>query len=328
MRAGGKTLTRLGNPRNFLILQSLAAGTKGQRELRRDTGLPAQSTLRGHLGRLEKEGVIGKRRRDSLTGTLEYNLTEAGRELLAVAESLELWLAAAPRQAIELGSDPAKAAIKGLVEGWSAAVLTTLAERPLSLTELDKRIAAVSYPTLERCLDTMRLAEQLDVGERTPKGTPYAVTDWLRRGVAPLALGARWEHRHQPEGVNPIDQSDIDGALALSGPLFKLSGRVSGVCQLAVQIPDRKKQLRGLGFVEVQGGKISFRAVYPQVKPDAWASGTADIWFATVIDADTSGLKVGGNSDLTEAVFDGVRQALFEEGVGQLGKGAKSKTQG
>lgn len=313
MRAGGQTLTLLGNPRNFLILKSLAEGTKGQRDLRRDAGFPAQSTLRGHLEALEKAGVVEKRRRNSFPGTLEYDLTEPGQELLGVATSLGSWLAAAPRRPIELGSDAAKAAIKGLVEGWSAAVLTTLAAGPLSLTELDKRIATVSYPTLERCLDTMRLAEQLEVGARSPKGTPYAVTDWLRRGLGPLALGARWEHCHRPDGVHSINHSDIDGALTLGGPLFKLSGEVNGVCQLAVKVPDGKKQRRSLGFVEVQSGKLSFRAVYPQVKPDAWASGSMETWFATVIDADTSGLKMSGDRDLAGAVFDGVRQALFED---------------
>lgn len=321
MRAGGHTLTLLGAPRNFLILQSLAEGTKGQLELRRDAGSPAQSTLRGNLETLEKAGVIDKRRRETFPGTLEYDLTDPGRELLTVAVSLEGWLAQAPRGPIELGSEPARAAIKGLVEGWCAAVLTTLAEEPLSLTELDKRIGAISYPTLERCLDTMRLAEQLDVGTRSPKGTPYSLTDWLRRGLSPLALGARWEHRHQPEGVDAINHGDIDGALMLGGPLFKLSGEVNGVCQLAVKIPDGKKQQRSLGFVEVQSGRISFRAVYPQVKPDAWASGTMDTWFATVIDADTSGLKMSGDSDLAEAVFGGVHRALFDDEAGEGGEG-------
>lgn len=317
MRAGGQTLTLLGNPRNFLILKSLAEGTKGQRDLRRDAGFPAQSTLRGHLETLEQAGVIKKRRRDSFPGTLEYDLTDPGQELLGVATSLGRWLIEAPRGPIELGSDAAKAAIKGLVEGWSASVLTTLAPGPLSLTELDKRISAISYPTLERCLDTMRLAEQLEVGERTPKGTPYALTDWLRRGLGPLAHGARWEHRHQLDGVDAIEHSDIDGALMLGGPLFKVSGDVNGVCQLAVRIPDGKKQRRSLGFVEVHSGKLDFRAVYPQVKPDAWASGTMDTWFATVIDADTSGLKMSGDSNLAEAVVLGVHEALFEDPAGK-----------
>lgn len=302
----------LGSPRIFLILRSLTEGKKGQLDLRRDAGLPAQSTLRGHLNTLETAGAVSRERRDSFPGTLEYELTEVGRELFAVAEGVGRWLAQAPSGPLELGTDPAKAAIKGLVEGWSAAVLTTLASGPLSLTELDKRISAVSYPTIERCLQTMRLAEQLEVGDRSSKGTPYALTDWLRRGLTPLAVAARWEHRQGPDGVEPIGQGDLDDAVLLGGPLFKLSGSVNGVCQLAVRIPDGKEQRRALAYIEVQDGELSFGTAYPQVKPDAWVSGTADTWFATVIDADTAGLRLSGDAGLAGEIFDSVREALFE----------------
>jgi DNA-binding HxlR family transcriptional regulator len=329
VRAGGRTLTLLSTPRNFLVLKSLAEGTKGQLDLRRDAGAPAQSTLRNSLDTLEKVGAIERRRRDSFPGTFEYDLAEAGQGLLSVAGGLERWLATAPRGPIELGSSSARAAIKGLVEGWCASVLTTLAAEPLSLTELDKRIAAVSYPTLGRCLDTMRLAEQLEVGDRSPKGTPYALTDWLRRGLSPLALAARWEHSHRPDGVDSIHHSDIDGALLLGRPLFKLPGKVSGVCQLAVKIPGSKKPLRNLGFIQVKGGEISFRGVYSQAKPDAWASGTMDTWFATVIDADTTGLRISGDRQLAKAVFDGVHEALFGDEVRKAGiRAERNETQG
>jgi DNA-binding HxlR family transcriptional regulator len=313
LRAGGQTLTLLGAPRIFLILKSLAEGDKGQPELRRYAGCPAQSTLRGHLRNLESAGVVTRGKSDSFPGALEYGLTVAGRELLTVAAGLERWLDQAPSGPLELGSDPAKAAIKGLVDGWSTAVLTTLADGPLSLTELDKQIASVSYPTIERCLDTMRLAELLDVGERSPRGTPYATTDWLRRGLRPLALGARWEHRHGHDECTAICQDDIDGAILVGGPLFKLSGAVNGICQLAVRIPDDKKQQRVLGFLEVRQGRLSYGGVYPDVKPHAWASGTIDTWFATVIDADTTGLRMSGDRDLAQSIFGGLHEALFKE---------------
>jgi DNA-binding HxlR family transcriptional regulator len=283
-------------------------------ELRRDADCPAPSTLRGSLEILEDIGAIEKKRCDSFPGTLEYDLTEAGKELLRVAASLERWLSAAPGGSIELGSGPAKAAIKGLVEGWCAHVLTMLAAGPLSLTQLDKRIATVSYPTLERCLATMRLAEQLDAGNRTPRGTPYALTDWLRRGLTPFALAARWEHRHQPDGADSITHGDINDALMLGGPLFTLSGRVNGVCQLAVKIPDGKRE-RSDGFVEVKNGQLSFGETHPQIKPDARASGTMDTWFATMIDADTTGLRMSGNREIVNAVFASVHTAFFEAEV-------------
>lgn len=312
MRAGGQTLTLLGAPRTFLILRSLADGPKGQFELRRDAGYPAQSTLRSHLKTLERAEAIVKRRRDSFPGALEYELAEPGRELLIVAASLERWLARAPGGAVELGADPARAVIKGLVEGWFTTVLTALAAGPLSLTELDKRISSVSYPTIERCLETMRLAEQLEVGMRSAKGTPHAATDWLRRGLAPIALGARWEHRNRPDGAAPIRQPDIEGALTLAAPLLELPARSSGICQLAVRAPDGEKRHRFMCWIELKAGDVAFGPVHPERKPDAWASGTADSWFATLIDGEADGLRVSGGRKLVQTLFDHLRETLFE----------------
>jgi DNA-binding HxlR family transcriptional regulator len=311
MRAGGQSLTLLGAPRIYLILASLAEGTKGQLELRRDAGAPAQSTLRGHLRTLETATAIVRRRRDSFPGTLEYDLTGPGRELLEVAESLERWLADAPRGPLELGGDPARAAIKGLVEGWSTTVLPALAAGPLSLTELDKQVSAATYPTIERCLETMRITEQLEVGIRSPRGTPYSITDWLRRGLGPLVAGARWEHRVKLDGAAPICHVDIGDSLALVEPLLEFSAEASGICQLAVRVSDSNQQRRAMGWVEVHQGQLVFGPVYPQRKPDAWASGTIDSWFSAVADADTAGLKLSGDCDLTRIVLDRPHKALF-----------------
>lgn len=312
MRAGARTLTLLGTPRIYAILKSLAEGPKARLALRRDAGAPAQSTMRGHLESLETMGVIVHRRSDPSSNALEYALTEPGRELLAVVTSLERWLADAPTP-VQPGGSAAKAAIKGLVDGWSTTILTTLAAGPMSLTELDKRISVASYPTIERCLEMMRLAEQLDVGLRGSRGTPYALTAWLRRGLTPLALAARWEHRHQPDGAAPISQGDIDGALLLGEPLFEFQG-LSGVCQLAVRIPDGKHQRPAPGVLEVRDGKMIFGPVSPSVEPDAQALGTMESWFATVIDADTRGLEMSGDCDLAGSIFNGLHRALFDQG--------------
>jgi DNA-binding HxlR family transcriptional regulator len=309
VRAGAQTLTLLGTPRVFLILKSLGEGPKARLALRRDAGLPAQSTMRGHLESLEEIGAIVQRKSGSSPNALEYELAQPGQELLAVAASLERWLAEAPTK-LELGGIAAKAAIKGLVDGWATSIVTTLAAAPMSLTELDKQISAVSYPTIERCLETMRLAEQLEVGFRGSRGTPYELTSWLRRGLTPLALAARWEHRHQPHGVASLNQGDIDGALLLGRPLFKLDG-LDGVCELAVKIPEGKHQYPIPGVLEIRDGEMVFGAVPAEVKPDARASGTMDTWFATLIDADPRGLTMSGDRDLAGGVFDCLHKGLF-----------------
>ncbi len=314
MRAGAQTVTLLGIPRTILVLRSLADRSKGGLELRRDAGSPAQSTMRNHLAGLEAAGTITRRKRDSFPGALEYALTDPGRDLLAVAESLEQWLADSPQGGLELGSDQAKAAVKGLAESWLATVLTTLATEPMSLTELDKRITAVSYPTIERCLENMRLADQLEVGTRGRNGTPHTITDWLRRGVAPLILAAYWEHRHRPTGADPVDRADIDGALRLVGPLFRTSRRLTGSCQMELKVPrgDAGAQEHIFGVIEVQGGELSFDGFYPEIEPDVRASGSVDTWFSTVVDANTTGLELNGDLDFGNAVIGGLRRSLFK----------------
>lgn len=315
MRAGGNTLALLSAPRTVLILQSLGGGPKGQLELRRDAGLPAQSTLRGQLKTLEESGAIVKHRRDSFPGTLEYELAEPGRELLTVAAGLEGWLAGAAGGPLHLGTDPARAAVKGLVEGWTTTVLTALAEGPLSLTELDKRISTVAYPSIERCLETMRLAEQLEVGKRGPKGTPHALTDWLRRGLAPLALAARWEHRHRPDGTVPISQKDVEGALGLATPLLALPARVSGICQMATRVRQDDTQRRFTCWIELRDGDVAVGPVHTGRKPDAWASSTADGWFATLVDGDGGNMRTGGDRKLLRTLVDRLHETLFKRSL-------------
>ncbi|HEX6689475.1 MAG TPA: winged helix-turn-helix transcriptional regulator [Solirubrobacterales bacterium] len=317
MRVGSQTLTLLGAPRIFLILRSLAEGPRAQIDLRRDAGSPAQSTLRSHLRTLDAADAIVKRRRDSFPGTLEYELTEAGRELLVVAASLQRWLTLTPQGPLELGSDPARAAIKGLVDGWLARILDPLASEPLSLTELDRRLTTVSYPTLERRLETMRLTEQIEAKTRNGGGTPYTISAWVRHGIAPLAVAARWEERNKQAGADPIARRDIDSALTIAGPLFELPMQVSGICQLAVRIPDGNRRRRFLGVIEAQSGKVEFDAVYPQREPDAWASGTVETWFSAIVDADTSGLKLSGDSDLVRALLDAFHGGLFARDVAE-----------
>ena len=61
--------------------------------------------------------------------TVENELTEAGREVLSVADVIEAWLARAPQGSIPLGSESAKGAIRALVGGWGSTMLRALAAR-------------------------------------------------------------------------------------------------------------------------------------------------------------------------------------------------------
>lgn len=192
-RPGAQALKLLAAPLNCSILHALRDGPGQQADLRRQIGHPAHTTLRAQLRGLCDAGTIEKRRRNRFPGTLEYELTGAGWELLPVAEALETWLGKSPDGPQELGNRTARAAVKALAEAWKATILPRLADRALTLTELDREIAMLSYPSVERRLAAMRLVGLIEAREREDRGTPYALTEWGREGIEPIAAAARWE---------------------------------------------------------------------------------------------------------------------------------------
>ncbi len=310
-RVGGKTLTFLGSSRIFLILQSLEQGVKGQLDLRRDAGSPAQSTLRAHFKNLEVAGAMVKRRRDLFPGVLEYELAEPGRELLVVAAALEQWLEGAPGGQIDLGGDPAKAAIKGLVDGWSSTVLSNLAAGPLSLAQLDNAISVVNYPTIERRLGTLRLAGQIDAAPRTARGTAYEITDWVRQGIGPLVAAARWELHNEQDDVASMTALDVESAFLLVAPLLNAVTMGSSTRRMAVKAQDDKSLPGATGLIELKDGGLAFSSADPGGKITSRVSGSTADWFSALIDGDTRGLFFSGNRDNARDILERLHRTLF-----------------
>jgi DNA-binding HxlR family transcriptional regulator len=310
-RSGAQTLVLLSTPLNVPILRALAEGPKQQVELRQETGSPAQTTLRAQLKRLEEIGALEKQRRNRFPGVLEYELSAAGRGLLFVADTIERWLAQGPEGVVALGDSSAKAAIKALAEGWSTTMLRALATGPLTLTELDRVITSLSYPSLERRLAAMRLAGHIEACTNDGPGTPYALTDWGRQGIGPLAAAARWERRHMPQSTLPIGRIDIETALLLSLPLLSLSDDLFGSCRMAVELPGgRELRLAGV-VVAVENGRIASCTSRLEGTPDAWALGSVAAWLDAVIEADTDRIEPGGDTHLARALLDALHRELF-----------------
>jgi len=311
-RAGAQTLVLLSAPVNVLLLEALAGGPKQQSELRRDTGSPAQTTLRGHLKALMRVGALERRRRNSFPGMLECELTPSGKELLLVLDVLRRWLERAPDGALAPGSNEAKAAIKALAEGWSTTMLRALAATPLSLTELDSVIGALSYPALERRLATMRLAGLVAPRPTNGRGTPYAVTDWQRLGVAPVAAAARWESRNLAAHSAAITPLDVEAAFLLAVPRLRLPGELSGACRIAAEIRNGgKRRLAGVRVAVEDDGSIASCTTSLEGSVDAWALGSPDAWFRAVIESDLTELELGGDCSLSRALVEGLHDSLF-----------------
>ena len=313
-RAGSRALVLLATPLNGLLLQALAAEPKRLVDLRRATGFAPDTTLRLYLRGLIETGVVTKSKENGFPGVLRYELGPVGRDLLVVAEVLQGWLAAAPGGPLGLGSRGAKTAIKTLTDAWDSGMLRALAARPFSLTELAMLISELPYPSLERRLSAMRSLGQVEARRRpgNGNGTPYAVTEWLRCGVAPLAAAARWEHAHLSEEPAPFGRRDAEAIFLLAIPLIgRLSDRASGTCRLGVETSGEAGRLSGVTTTVEQGRIVSCTSRL-EGKADAWAQAPIEDWFAAVIECDPGRLELGGDVELTRSLLSDLHRVLFE----------------
>jgi DNA-binding HxlR family transcriptional regulator len=307
-RSGERLMTVLATPLNLLIVRALAGRPMRLAELRRATGLPAQTTLRGHLASLADLGVVEKRPTQQMPYAVEIELTALGHELLEVAHRLETWLHQAPDGPISLESGAAKGVIKAFVDGWGSTIMRGLAWRPMSLTELDRRIPDLSYPALERRLASMRMAGLVEARPSSGAGTPYIVTEWARRGLAPLAAAGRCEMLYMRDRAAPITEVDIEAAFMLATPLVGMPPYVAGSCQLEVET-EASDEPAGVTVV-VEGGRVV--SCESELGPDAstFAVGSTASWFSAVNDGEMEELRFGGARQLAEGLVRGLHAAL------------------
>lgn len=309
-RAGGQALSVLATPLNFLILRALSERSMRLAELRKATGLPAQTTLRGHLAALNELGLLAKRPTEQMPYAVENELTPMGREMLIVAAQLEAWLGQAPDGPIALESGAARGAVKALIDGWASTMMRALAAGPLSLTELDSQIAELSYPALERRLSSMRIAGLVEARPSRGAGTPYGVTDWARRGIAPLAAAGYCERVHLGRRSAPVTPIDIEAAFLLATPLACLPARTAGSCQLEVEAgPGGVPEPAGVQ-VTVEAGRVASCVSRLEPGPIAFVTGPAPAWFRAVRDGEVADLRFGGGTRLAEELVAGLHEAF------------------
>lgn len=309
-RAGGQALSVLATPLNFLVLRALTERPMRLAELRKATGLPAQTTLRGHLATLSELGLLAKRPTEQMPYAVQNELTPMGQEMLTVAERLETWLAEAPDGPIALESGTARGAVKALVDGWASTMMRSLASGPLSLTELDSIIADLSYPALERRLSSMRIAGLVEPRPSRGAGTPYGVTEWARRGIVPLAAASYCERVYMGARSAPVTPIDIEAAFLLATPLARLPMEAAGSCQLEVEAgPGGVPQSAGIQ-VTVEGGRVASCVSRLEQGPGSFAVGSAPAWFRAVKDGEVDELRFGGSQRLAADLVAGLHAAF------------------
>jgi DNA-binding HxlR family transcriptional regulator len=291
-------------PLNVHVITALEEEPKSLMALRRAVGSPPETTMRGHLRTLSDLAVVERNRCNSFPGSIHYTLTPAGQDLVNLAYSVQSWLDQAPRETLDLGTIGARGVIKALVEGWSSTLVRALAARPLALTELDRLIAGLNYPSIERRLGAMRMADLIEARRGSGRGTPYVATAWLRRAVAPLVGAAGWERRRLPAGAAPsISRLDIEATFLLSIPLLTLPDDLTGSCRLTVELSGNGRELAGV-VVGVKDGRVEACVSHLPERADAWVSGKVGIWLQEAAPGDGSGLEIGGDRAVAKGLLE------------------------
>lgn len=326
VRAGAHALTLLSVPLNVQVLTALEDGPMALTDLRRATGSPPQTTTRKQLRALTELGVLERRQQPGFPGSVDYQLTRPGLELLQVARVAQSWLGAAPDGPLELGSPAAKNSIKALVDGWTSALVRALAARPLSLTELSRLITTMNYPSLERRLAAMRLTGQLEAyGKPNGRSRLYAPTSWLRHATAPLAAAAAWERRFRLGAATGMVSIDVQAFFLLALQLLSLGEPLAGTARLAVELRDREGRSGDAGtVVRVADGEITSCTSRLEGRVDGWATGSVGAWLGATIGGEVGGLEIGGDSELAHALVGGLHRALFGEAEAALPEASSS----
>lgn len=319
VRAGSRVLRLVGNAVNTRVLRAHAEQPRQVAKLHSEIGWAAQTTLRASVATLREAGALVRETNGGSVYASRNRITPAGEELILVAEVLERWLEQAPGGPLEPDSEDAKGAVKALAGGWGSTLMRALAAQPYSLAELDSLIPGVAYPSLERRLAKMRATRQVTPAPGPGRGTPYAVTDWLRKSIAPLCVAGRCERRHMKDIAVPISNIEVEAAFLLALPLAPLPAALHGNCMLAVHTgkgdptKDPRRGLSGV-IVEVQRGKIVCCAAQVDERPRTWALGTPENWLEAVIEGQFEDLRFGGAKPrLAAALVTGLHVALFGE---------------
>jgi DNA-binding HxlR family transcriptional regulator len=312
VRSGAQALSLLAVPLNVHLVHALDDEPTALADLRRAVGHPPVTTMRSYLRSLTDLGLIERQRESDFPGSVSYAITDSGRQLLGVAEVLQHWLRSAPEGPVELGGMSCKSAVKALVDGWSAGLVRALAARPLALTELDRLIPQLSYPTLERRLTAMRLVGLVETDpESNGRVNRCRATEWLRYAVAPLTAAASWECRCIPDRASAPGRLDVEAAFLLSVPLLELPPDANGTCRLAAEFR-RGSDLEFAGvMVRVEDGELCSCVSRIEGQVDAWASGRVMDWFRCMGGTGESRIELGGDPVLVGALAEALRSTMF-----------------
>jgi DNA-binding HxlR family transcriptional regulator len=297
----------LSDPLNAQVLEALEGGSRSLADLRQAAGAPAPTTMRKHLRLLTDLEVVIRRQQLKFPGAVKYELGPAGPGLLEIRSLLRDWLADSPQGPLALGSVAAKSVVKALVQGWDSTIIRALAARPRSLTDLNRLITSLSYPSLERRFAALRGCGLIEPQAGQGRGRPYAPSAWLRGACGPLAAAAQWERQHSTAETKG-QRFDFEAVFLLNALGRSLSSGASGRCRLGVELRNGSGEVALAGVqLQVVEGQVLSGSARLEGEADASASGSPVAWVQALVSGRSDDLYLSGNRRLAREIVEGLR---------------------
>lgn len=291
VRAGGRVLALLSDGLNVSIVRALARGPVPTLELPGRVGPASRTTRFSRLRSLETLGVISREKRGGLPPVTYCGLSPSGEALLPVVRRFAAWLGSRPADTEGRRRMDDILAIKGLAAGWGTTALRWLAEGPQTVTDLASRCSPQStYHDVRWARTALADANLVEMVDRPGRGRPFALSDWARGAVGPLAAAARWERDFLIGAAGVLSPIESETLLLLAISLTgDLPGALSGICMLHV---DDQRGIR----VAVDEGRVVFFSPDSQNGRRCSVSGSSEAWLDALVDGRRSGLEMRGGA--------------------------------
>lgn len=312
MRPGTFALSLLSAPLNVHVLEALKEEPRSLSDLRRTVGAPPPTTMRKQLRVLTDLEAIVRHEQTEFPGGVRFELGPAGSELLELGRLVQGWLTDSPEGPLSLGSVAAKGTLKALTQGWNSKILRAIAARPLSLTDLNRLISSLNYPSLERRVSALRLCGLIEPRPCDGRSTPYGPSSWLRCACGPLMAAAQWERRHAASEIAG-ERFDFEAAFLIATPAISLPAEVGGLCRLGVESRSDSGESTWVGVqLHVVQGEVLSCVVRTEGEADAFASGSSSAWVKALMSGQLDNLYLSGDRHLAMEIVEALHHGLFK----------------
>jgi hypothetical protein len=156
----------------------------------------------------------------------------------------------------------------------------------------------------------MRLAGQVELAPGNGKGTPYAVTDWMRRSVGPLVAALRWECENLAQEAGSLAPLDVETVFLLAVPLLKPTDQPPGSGKMAAEFPIEGDSPPTSVLIDTQSAAVEPYAGAATAGCRSRASGSPAAWLQAVIDDEPAALEIAGDRRLAGGVLKGLQEVL------------------